>query len=148
MSEGSYQAHFCGVTFHINAAGSPKCGLGEGGGCSRGQEQQGGVPGGHQQRISNRHQCAQTCSDRVSLALEGALLASLFGSTWTWQVPCFAIPVHGVQIWCLNGRCGSRCLRARVSLPKNFGCFHGPKTVQFCFVFFLFSHWFYFFCIS
>lgn len=38
--------------------------------------------------------CARTSQGRVALALEGALLATPLGSTWTWEVWCFAIPAQ------------------------------------------------------
>lgn len=42
--------------------------------------------------------CARTHTWRVSLALAGALLATPFGSAGTWEVPCFAIRAHRVEI--------------------------------------------------
>lgn len=36
--------------------------------------------------------CAWTHPWRVSLVLEGALMAAPLGSSWTWEIPCFAIP--------------------------------------------------------
>lgn len=85
--------------------------------------------------------CARTHTWRASLALEGALLATLFGSAGTWEVPCFAILAHRVEIRCLDKWCCSPCLRAGVSPAPNFGCFYGPNTVRFI-------HQFYFFCSS
>lgn len=70
-------------------------------------------PSGYQQQLSNRqggthgmgsagHGLHQAHPRRVSLALERALLATPFGSAWTWEVPCFAIPAHRVEIRCLD----------------------------------------------
>lgn len=85
--------------------------------------------------------CARTHPWRDSLALEGALLAALFGSAGTWEVPCFAILAHRVEIRCLDKGWTSPCLRAGVSRAQNFGCFYGPNTARFI-------HRFYFFCSS
>lgn len=85
--------------------------------------------------------CARTHTWRVSLALAGALLATPFGSAGTWEVPCFAIRAHRVEIRCLDKWWSSPCLRAGVSPTQNFGCFYGPNTARFI-------HRGFFFCSS